>query len=1665
MKIHNHGSGIHKREIPGIEYLNKNLPTDWVCHTNLDLSLPQGPREIDLILFSTDRIFLIDLKDGHGKYESLDGGWSLNGVHQDGQSPVKKILDSAREVRLRLDRFLDDRARKTGHPRLQTPKVVGVVVLSSSTDLSGIAPTEELSVFTIKNFCTIVKDTNLRIGRFHAVPADFVSNPICSEGWCRHLNIFFNVKSSVFIPGTRNYGGYTSVGSGAAAYVGPLKIYQEFSVEDGTSAKTPGLLRIWDFSKAETRFQTQEGRLEIAGRERAIIGWLNDRNENCAKAILQPKAQDAELTPSYWEVYDQRRRMKRLSEFVRSELPRLRSNERIDIARQLLLQASYLHTYNAAHLDLGAHSVWIALPSEVKLSHLMAARYPQAKTLGDKRYQFLSSVKSPENYLEQISTGEQQDVYHLGCLLHLIIFGLPPNGDPPEWDPCIDAAGDYKNLHNVLEHAITWDVEERYKTANELLDEFNAATEQAETGAEIIRRLESFKSIPSQMKLFMQYPVVHEIKDNDFLTLWRSETSEGPVLVKLWKRAAWTDGAVDLPRILDFLERAKHYSITQPPGCVPIKYAYWLNDAFAIVQKFVDIPNLADHSLFRDKNAFSAEQVLQFALELVQTVITLHDAGISHGDLKPQNILVNDAPISLSLVDYIDFCSTKDGELKSTAYAPSVGGTVERDRFAVTKIIEELLERSHIAEDVRKAVAIAIEKCRGDGKALANATLLPLLDALKLALDPPPQQKMRQLSIALPNAPTGKMLPDDDGFGYGIHRSEFFIRGLTDILYFRLKEGRILFARHITAPQVVHKRLYAIQEGLLSAEINIQGNVISSYKDFQQLIEEPEFGNFITPNRSIQEPQDDATEDQDDVDLTEVAPVTMAETDEDAVTEIVDSTPVVQRSSVPELWKIMVDVEASLSNEAKATGASTLRRDSGVHAVPIELLRGHFEFDKRDRVSVERLGNDARWRRIGILDLARSSAEFIHVEAPTWLEAVGNLVDQDQRLRFTSMMEYANITRRDAAVKRILTRRSIVPNLIDFFDPACTPELQDIHTNVEVDEDEIKALYGLNDTQAKAFVQIFKVRPLGLLQGPPGTGKTKFIGALIHYALTKGYVRNVLLSSQSHEAVNNAAEAVLKLFPGSQDAPSILRIGQEDDVSEQLLPYHVLRVEQLYKDDFKATLKPRLMTAATAIGLSEEAATQVIWVETSIRSVVEALNKLADDTEAEGVIVRLQSQLNTLTSMINHMDIDVELPSINQLPANDLLDSIYDAIADQTQCSPDGISKLRAISALSRDIVSSVSTAERSFETFLAGTRQIVAGTCVGLGRSSLGLTSTAFDLVVIDEAARCTASELAVPMQAGRWCVLVGDQAQLQPRIDETVLSLVMEKTGYSAQDIIESAFQTVFESPFGDVISQKLLTQYRSLPPIGRLVSNSFYNKTLQPGRLISDVPDDSYPPALNIPLTWVYTDEMREDAHQRPEQKKSSKSLINRVECELIVGMLMDWDQNPDFIEWLRTKAEREPAIGIICSYGAQATAIRHKLQLARLSDTLRSAIKVGTVDSYQGKENRIIILSLVRNNNDGPRVDGAPTIRPGFMSRPNRINVAASRAMDRLVIVGARDRWMPGSPMAILREKFELEAQDGHAVFVEASQMLREQRTALSSSSTQQQTKNPDSQEIS
>jgi superfamily I DNA and/or RNA helicase len=83
-----------------------------------------------------------------------------------------------------------------------------------------------------------------------------------------------------------------------------------------------------------------------------------------------------------------------------------------------------------------------------------------------------------------------------------------------------------------------------------------------------------------------------------------------------------------------------------------------------------------------------------------------------------------------------------------------------------------------------------------------------------------------------------------------------------------------------------------------------------------------------------------------------------------------------------------------------------------------------------------------------------------------------------------------------------------------------------------------------------------------------------------------------------------------------------------------------------------------------------------------------------------------------------------------------------------------------------------------------------------------------------------------------------------------------------------------------------------------------------------------------------------------------------------------------------------------------YSKQREVIDKMISEAVWLQSRRRLLKVDTVDSYQGKENRIVILSTVRNN---------IALKPGFLRSPNRINVAMSRAMERLYIVGAQRMW--------------------------------------------------------
>ncbi|KAL0839055.1 hypothetical protein ABMA28_017042 [Loxostege sticticalis] len=120
---------------------------------------------------------------------------------------------------------------------------------------------------------------------------------------------------------------------------------------------------------------------------------------------------------------------------------------------------------------------------------------------------------------------------------------------------------------------------------------------------------------------------------------------------------------------------------------------------------------------------------------------------------------------------------------------------------------------------------------------------------------------------------------------------------------------------------------------------------------------------------------------------------------------------------------------------------------------------------------------------------------------------------------------------------------------------------------------------------------------------------------------------------------------------------------------------------------------------------------------------------------------------------------------------------------------------------------------------------------------------------------------------------------------------------------------------------------------------------------------------------------------DVLEDSEGMEDSWSHKNTLEAKWCVTLA-------DYLRQMKYKAEE---ITILATYNGQVSLIK---ELSKKYNTLRD-VKITAVDNYQGEENRIVILSLVRSNRDG---------KIGFLAAPNRICVALSRAKEGFYMFG-------------------------------------------------------------
>ena len=285
----------------------------------------------------------------------------------------------------------------------------------------------------------------------------------------------------------------------------------------------------------------------------------------------------------------------------------------------------------------------------------------------------------------------------------------------------------------------------------------------------------------------------------------------------------------------------------------------------------------------------------------------------------------------------------------------------------------------------------------------------------------------------------------------------------------------------------------------------------------------------------------------------------------------------------------------------------------------------------------------------------------------------------------------------------------------------------------------------------------------------------------------------------------------------------------------------------------------------------------------------------------------------------------------------------------------------------------------------LFGEARVIASTLVGSANKLLD--GHKFGTLFIDEAAQALEAACWIPMRRISRVILAGDHCQLPP----TVKSVAAMKAGLG-----KTLMERIVEMHPEAVTLLKI--QYRMNDEIMQFSSNYFYDGQVE------SAPDVRFRSILDmdIPMTWIDTSEFEKlmEKSEDPEKAKvsfkeefvgESFGRVNKAEAELTLLALQNYFNK---IGKQRLLDERID-VGVISPYRAQVQLLRRMLMKWEFFKPFRRQVSVNTVDGFQGQERDIIVISLVRSNDDG---------QIGFLRDLRRMNVAITRARMKLIILG-------------------------------------------------------------
>ncbi|CAD7942094.1 unnamed protein product [Amoebophrya sp. A120] len=552
----------------------------------------------------------------------------------------------------------------------------------------------------------------------------------------------------------------------------------------------------------------------------------------------------------------------------------------------------------------------------------------------------------------------------------------------------------------------------------------------------------------------------------------------------------------------------------------------------------------------------------------------------------------------------------------------------------------------------------------------------------------------------------------------------------------------------------------------------------------------------------------------------------------------------------------------------------------------------------------------------------------------------------------------------------------------------------------------------LNEPQQQAVRNALRSQDLHVIHGPPGTGKTTTCVAFILECVARGM--RLLVSAPSNVAVDNLLHKVAQHLPAS----CLVRIG------------HPVRVDA---DLQKLTLDGRVA------GTEQAALCRDIEVE-----IKEHLAALRSKNNSGGSSKNKNAGGGSASTFANRRLRKEELSKLRKELKKRSTDAVKGVLASAQVvfCTCAGASEVK--------------------KRFLLRGGSRNDGRGAEPQQASSIDPSSLFDVVLVDEAAQTLEVACWIPLLCGRRAVLAGDHNQL---------AATVKSEEAARQGLDRTLFGRMIER-FGDRVSSLLSIQYRMHDIIMGWSSAEFYDSRLEAAEEVrartllgtdgggSNSSTDTgtitiaaqggpatkspsgycFPSAH--PLVFVDTVGNHRCREQEPENstaggqhqqqarpgkvksilQQASSARCNPGEARILLG----------YAKWLqKTLAVRKPeeakqtSICVITPYNQQVDHLRLLFAEAGLGN-----IPVNTVDSYQGREADVVLLSLVRSNENA---------EVGFLSDFRRLNVAVTRAKKHVLIVGNSTTICSDEVLASL---YQYALQRGKVVFASetVSEML-------------------------